>query len=468
MWKFFKDFLIYGFASLLGKFAAIFLMPIYTNILTREEYGAMAMITACKGVIDLFSNLNIHSGIARDYYEPDVDRKRLVSTGILSILSISCTVLLILLLTRSFWLISVLGLDGKYMMPFIVMLISIPAGSSLSYFAIMTRFERKPTLYSIGSVLQLIIQIAISIYGVIVLRIGIVAIFLGVLGGELFGIIYFAIINRKNLGFTFEWKYLKRSLAFSIPTLPAILAGWVDNSMGQILIGKYISQEQLGVYSVALQFASVFTLIGIALNNVWGPYLYENYKRPTFLSEVKKLYTLIIVILTAVSINLSLLSKEVVVLLSNTLYLDASKYVTLLCIPMSLYLLFPIANSGINISRDTKYTGIAYVVGSLINMLVLFITLPDFGVISVPISLALSRITTYVLLYMVSKSKNIIVLPNQMLIVLMLSIFLCFLLLEVGLNLMSRALIIVVIVTMIFIYLSKKFKIFSLIKNKRC
>lgn len=466
MWKFFKDFLIYGFASLLGKFAAIFLMPIYTNILTQEEYGAMAMITACKGVIDLFSNLNIHSGIARDYYESDVDRKRLVSTGILSILSISCTVLLILLLTRSFWLISVLGLDGKYMMPFIVMLISIPAGSSLSYFAIMTRFERKPTLYSIGSVLQLIIQIAISIYGVIVLRIGIVAIFLGVLGGELFGIIYFAIINRKNLGFTFEWKYLKRALAFSIPTLPAILAGWVDNSMGQILIGKYISQEQLGVYSVALQFASVFTLIGIALNNVWGPYLYENYKRPTFLFEVKKLYTLIIVILTAVSINLSLLSKEVVVLLSNSLYLDASKYVTLLCIPMSLYLLFPIANSGISISRDTKYTGIAYVVGSVINMLALFIILPVLGVISVPISLGLSRITTYVFLYIVSKSKKIIVLPNQVLVILIISILLCFLLVEIGLNLMSRALILVCVDSMILLYLSKKFKIFSLIKNK--
>ena len=40
MWSFIKDFFIYGFASVLGKIAAIFLMPIYTNILTKEEYGA--------------------------------------------------------------------------------------------------------------------------------------------------------------------------------------------------------------------------------------------------------------------------------------------------------------------------------------------------------------------------------------------------------------------------------------------
>ena len=46
MWKFFKDFLIYGFASILGKIAAIFLIPIYTSVLTREEYGAMAMLVS--------------------------------------------------------------------------------------------------------------------------------------------------------------------------------------------------------------------------------------------------------------------------------------------------------------------------------------------------------------------------------------------------------------------------------------
>ena len=51
--SFFKDFLIYGFASMVGKIAAIFLIPIYTNVLTREEYGAMALIVSCKGIIDL-------------------------------------------------------------------------------------------------------------------------------------------------------------------------------------------------------------------------------------------------------------------------------------------------------------------------------------------------------------------------------------------------------------------------------
>ena len=39
MQKFFKQFFIYGFASVLGKIAAVFLLPLYTNVLSKEEYG---------------------------------------------------------------------------------------------------------------------------------------------------------------------------------------------------------------------------------------------------------------------------------------------------------------------------------------------------------------------------------------------------------------------------------------------
>ena len=159
MKRFFKDFMIYGLASILGKVAAVLLMPIYTNILTKEEYGAMALIIACKGIIDLLSNLNIHSGIARDYHEQGINRNQLVSTGVWSILGISSSILVIMFLTRKFWLTQVLGLDSIYIIPFTLMLFTIPAGSLLSYFAILTRFKRKPILYSIGTILQLFIQL---------------------------------------------------------------------------------------------------------------------------------------------------------------------------------------------------------------------------------------------------------------------------------------------------------------------
>lgn len=448
MFKFIKDFLIYGVASILAKIVGVILMPIYTSILTKEEYGSMAIILACKGIIDLLSNLNIHSGIARDYYEEDVNRKQLVSTGLYSIFGCSLLVLSFMLITKDIW-VNVLEIPN-YKTAFILAILTIPAGSLLSYFSILTRFKKKPILYSIATLLQLGTQISISIYGVVFLRAGIESVFWGVLIGEIVGIIFLYFINHSLFAFTFNPHYLKKALKYSLPTLPAIMANWIDSSVGQILIGKYISIDELGVYSIALQFVSIFSLISIALQNVWGPFLYENYKKDNFIQNVRTLYISLILLLITVSVSISILSKELILFLSNVQYLNASFYLTLLCIPSCIYLLFPIVSSGISITRDTKYIGIAYCIGSGLNLLSLLIFINKFGIITVPISLAISRIVSFNILYYVSKHKNILILPNRYIILLIISIISCYCLLFLNLNIYIRILLVITINLLIF------------------
>ncbi|MBO4282400.1 MAG: oligosaccharide flippase family protein [Bacteroidales bacterium] len=428
MKRFFKDFLIYGVAGILGKIAAVLLMPIYTGILTQEEYGAMALILLCYGVIDLFANLNIHSGVARDYYEPGIRRSGLVSTGFFSILTIAVAVAALLLCSRHFWMDSVIGLDRKYEQAFVVMLCSVPFGSLQSYFFLLTRFKKKPVLYVVGTLISLFIRLGISIYGVVCLRAGIVSIFVGGLCAEFFSICFFGVINREDLRFSFRWDYLKRALLYALPTLPAILAGWLDTSLGQVLIGRHFSVAELGVYSVAVSLASVFTLISTAFNNIWSPYLFENYRREGFTTEVRRLFTVIVLGLIVVSVLLSLLSKPIVLLLSTPAYADAARYLTLLCLPMSVYLLFPFASAGVSISRDTKHIGIAYLCGTGMNLLFLFLTIGRWGIVAVPLCLTLSRVTSYAYLYGVSRKKTGYRLPNALLLLLALLLAGCYLL----------------------------------------
>lgn len=416
MWKFFKDFCIYGLASILGKVAAIFLMPIYTNILTREEYGAMALITSVSGVIGLLSNLNIHSGIARDYYEEGVDRIKLVSTGFFSILTISVFVLTIMILGRDLFANIVLGLEDNYMLAFVMMCCSIPTSSLQSYFSVLTRFKKKPVLYAIGTIIQILIQISLSIVGVVFLRWGIPSMFGAIFISELFATLFFAYINKSYLRFTYSKYYIRRALIFAIPTLPAILAGWVDSSLGQVIIGRYISKEILGIYSIALSLASAFTLISTAFQNVWSPFLYENYQKPEFKKQVKQIFVIFVFALSLATIVLSLFSKEIILILSNPGYLDATKYITLLCLPMSIYLLFPFASSGVTISREMKYVAISYICGSIFNIVSLIMLIKPIGVIAVPISLCISRLVSYFMLVIFSEKRIHYSLPNYLIL----------------------------------------------------
>ena len=380
---------------MLSKIAAIFLMPLYTGVLTTGEYGAMAMINSCSGIIGLLANLNIHSGITRDYFEEGVDRKKLVSTGFFSILSCSVMIMLIFMMTRHSWT-EMLGLQS-YGFAFIIMLLDLPTVSLQSYFAILTRYKNKPIMFVIGTVSQMMIQIGLSVYLVLVRQIGVEGIFVATLLANLYGTVFFIIVNWEFIAFTFDKEMLRKALVYAIPTLPAVLAWWIDTSLGQVLIGKYVSYDVLGVYSVALSITSVFSLITIAFGNVWGPYLFENYKKEGFVKEVKRLYNLFFMLMMIISVNLSLLANEVVLILAKPTYIDAVKYITLLCYPLSILMLMPFVTSGIQISRKTKYISYANCIGSAINLLLLVVFLPHYGVIVAPLSLAASRLICFLI-----------------------------------------------------------------------
>ena len=89
------------------------------------------------------------------------------------------------------------------------------------------------------------------------------------------------------------------------------------------------------------------------------------------------------------------MADEIVLILAQPTYLDAVKYITILCLPLSIYMLLPFVTSGIQISRKTKYLSYANCAGSLVNLIILVTLLPRFGVIVAPLSLTVSRLVNY-------------------------------------------------------------------------
>ncbi len=419
MLSFIKQFFIYGLSSILGKILAIFLIPLYTSIFTTTEYGALALLTSCKGLIDIFSNLNIHAGIARHYYDvEEQQRSRLVSTGAYSIAICSLLTLTILLSSSSFWLKEVLDI-AEFKHAFVVVLLTIPANSLLSYFSTITRLKKMAITYSIGTLLQLLVQTAVSITLVVGYRIGISGMFYGLLSAEIFGIIYLYIVNRKEIILSFCRRYLLDALKFSLPTLPGIAGIWIDTSLGQIIIGKYISLSNLGVYSLALQISSLFLLLQVAIRSIWTPFIYENYKAANFNSQVRLIFSTITWLFIFMILNISILSKEIILILSSPNYLDASLYLPLLSLAYGLNILSSIAEVGSNITKNTKIISVAYLSGALCNLTLLWLLVPSFGIIVIPLSLITSRLICFSILNLYNKRGLEILLPFEMILLFM-------------------------------------------------
>jgi len=346
------------------------------------------------------------------------------------------------------------------------MLCTIPTGSLFSYFGILTRYKQKSVLFFVGNILQLVIQILLTVYFVLIKKIGITGVFYGILFGQLVSIVFFYFINREDFNFVFSKKLIKRILAFSLPSLPAILAGWIDSSLGQILIGKYISLEDAGEYSIALRIVSVFLLIQVALGNVWGPYVYENYNNINFKENVLKLFKFISLLLIILSFNISILSNYIILLLSNSNYLNSSNYLILLIIPMSLNILIIFVNIGATISRKTKYLSYSSILGSLINLILLIVYLPKYGVITVPIALMISRLLSYmVLAHFTQKEINLNFPIKNIVILILVTIFLFFIKSKFTLSLAFSLIFLSIFNILFLLYFIKHYNLKNLLVN---
>ena len=463
MLHFIKQFFIYGFASVIGKIAMIFLMPIYTSVLTPEEYGTMALLVSCKGLVDIFSNLNIHSGVARLYYEDNINRLKLVSTGLFSIIACSLFILGLMLLTQSFWVNIVLDIPD-FRSAFILVILSIPANSLLSYFSILTRLKGNSIKYSVGVLLQLVVQISTSLYLVVHAQFGIDGIFYGLLAAEFAGIFYLYILNKSEFILSFSKKYLIDVLKYSLPTLIGIAGIWMDSSLGQIIMGKYISLEELGIYSVALQISSVFLLFQVAIRCVWQPFIYENYKDKNFEKTVITIYKVAIWCFVVILVNISILSKEVILLLTTSKYIFAIHYIPLLSTAYGLSILSCIAEVGANISRDTKYISISYIVGGVVNVLLLTILTPVLGVLIVPLSLLIARSINYFLLQKHTQKAISISLPLKNILFFIFSGVICFGISYLDYSLFLKIVILILFNVMIIYMLHIKYSIFTAVK----
>ncbi len=433
MLRFVKQFFIYGFASLLNKIVAIFLLPLYTRVLSQDEFGALSVLMACQGIIDVFSNLNIHSGVARDFYEKDIDRARLVSTGFISVIISSVFILVLMLIKKDYWVNDILEIK-KYENAFVYMSLTIPLGSIFSYLAILTRYQHKAISYSIITLIQLIVQISFTVYFILIIRTGIEGVFYGMILGLAVGSMGFYYLNRMYFKFTYDKKLIFRVLKYSLPTLPAIIAIWADSNIGQILIGKYLSLEKAGIYSIALRIASIYLLINQAFGNVWFPFVYENLSKSTFKVDVIRIFNYTTLALLFISVNLSLLSKYIVLFLSSPDYIDASKLLILLTIPMSISILTQIVSIGPNISRNTKYISYSNLSGSVLNIILLAIFLPKFDIYAVPLSLIFSKFCVFFLSSYYTKKEVDIIYPFKNVLIITLLVILIFVIIYSDIN----------------------------------
>jgi O-antigen/teichoic acid export membrane protein len=281
----------------------------------------------------------------------------------------------------------------------------------------MMRFEKKPKVFLMVSLLQVIIRLSTIIMLVVFIKIGISGIFWGNIAGEIFGIVAISIYLRKYLSFSFDRKILSKLLLFSLPLLPGLLILGFQKPWANYIVQKNLSYADLGLYSLGLRVVSVFTIISYGLKMAWRPYLYEQVAKGDFSRDTKRIFNFFLVGLSFASIVLSIFAKEIIVLISTKDYLNAFMVIGFLSINALLQILRQIIGIGPEIKKKTYWITVSGVIQVFVTIGSLPFLLKAFGLVGIPLALMLGSLAAFIISWILTERMLAIHFPKYTIII---------------------------------------------------
>ena len=381
----FKDLLTYGTCDIILKAAIFITLPLYTRIFTPEDYGIWSFVVTAVGLLGAILILGGDSAYARFFFESkSEEEKQLVTSTWFGFLAL-WSVVMIGLCTPLIGLFSLWSFGtSRYALLFTLTLLAAPLTliNTMCGQALRNRFQAR--LFAIMNVVTTLLSVGFSLFGAVVLELGLT----GVLGGALFAALVILPVRlwtvRDLLRPVFSWRALRNLLAFGVPLVPSSLAYWVFAGSDRILLGKLSTLEQVGLYSVANQVTGVLGLFNGALGQAWSPHavrLYEE-QRESAPAVFGRVMTYILAGFGFLSVGITTFAREALMVLSTPPFYMARLAIGPLALAFVAYASIQVTAAGISLTKKTHYFALFSWAAALFNVGVNMLLIPIWGMMA--------------------------------------------------------------------------------------
>lgn len=391
-----KDTIVYSFSDIAIKLIAFLTFPIFTNLLSINDYGQMSLIQTVSGLTGMIMGFGIMNSLQRYYFDDKTDegreRKKLVTTC-LFLIGMFCFIGYVIF--GSVIYIFRYEIELIFNLPFTLLLIAIAGNipSQIILFVFGTiRVQFKPFKYLVVSFIN---NLSGTILAIIFLyqNMGLFGYFLGFLLAPLFFVPIALLFIKRDLGFAVDNKLAKKIIAYGYPFIFAGVGYWLFGSIDRWVLNSYVGKESIGIYSVAFKFAFIVYLIITAFGQALSPLCVkmmvdEPERVDVYLSEI---LTYLYTGMTIIGLGIAFFSNELIVLTTPIAYWPAAKIVPIVICALVIHSSSLISVLGIYFSKRTNIMTLCVFISAAVNILFNFLLVPVFG----PLGSALSLIITY-------------------------------------------------------------------------
>jgi len=405
MWSGMRHATVYAGATALSKATGFVMIPIYTRLLTRSEYGLLELLTRSAEVASIVLALGIGSAVLRFYFDSprESDRRSVVSSGLLLTLLVSAAATGVLaLFARQ---ISVLVLGTPVYERFIVLLL-VTNLCDLAAIVPMAflRAQQQSVVYSAITVSRLVLGLGLNIYFVVVLKMGVLGVlYSGLIGSGIMAVVVVALCFYR-VGVRVSLSTLRPMVRYSAPLVPATLAMFIVHNADRFFLEHYGGLDQVGVYALAYRLAMLLPVLVLEpFGLAFVPLFYAAAKRPDAAALYSRALTYLTAATTWFALAVSILGRDLLRFVAAPEYLEAYRplpFVIFAFVFLGMQAVFEI---GIHLRKRTVLR-LAIVGGTAVLTLILCrILVPSMGILGAGLATFFSFVGMAALSYSITR-----------------------------------------------------------------
>lgn len=384
--------LFYTICSVVQKFIVLITLPIFTRLMTTEQFGQYSIYQSWISIVAIFCTLNLHYGsfdTAMIKFEDDRDRYISSIQGLVSVLTLVTFV--IYLISPRFW-------SEAFDLPkilIVAMLIETLCSTILQFWTNKKRFtyEYKPMVAV--TLLISVLSPIMGLIGVCLFKEKGIARILGNVIVYFFIGTYLYVYHIKKGKTLYDKKYWSYALKFNIPLIPYYLSQMIFNQSDRIMINNISGAGDAALYSLAYQFAIVLIFVINSINSAFIPWKYKNIKNENYI-EIKKVSNILVILIAIMLLVLMLFTPEAIQILGGKKYIDAIwvvppvagsllfLFLTQLCINVMFYF------------EEKKYLVRGSILSAIANIILNAFLIPIFGYVAAGYTTLLSYILFWI------------------------------------------------------------------------
>lgn len=397
--KLLSNTLILSIGTFSSKLLVYFLMPLYTAILSKEQYGTADLITNAANLLIPFCCIGITHGVFRFAADEEENNKVVFSSGV-SVLLASSVIFLALSPLISFvpyfesyaWLIAFYVVSSNFHM--------------LCKEYIRAKGHMK--LYAFQGILGTALTIAFNLLFLIPMGLGVTGYVLSVAVADALGTVFLIVYAKLYKDFSFKLASkckIKEMLKYSLPMMPTTVIWWITNVSDRFVVTYICGSGENGLYSAAYKIPTLIALVAGVFNEAWQLSAISESKDKDevskFFSAVFERYQAVLFLGCSMLIPFTQLATR---LLLDDSYFSAWSFMPVLLVATVFSSLVTFIGTIYTVKKRTTMSLVSAAFGAALNIVLNFALIPSMGAQGAGIATAISYFAVFAFRAMHSKS----------------------------------------------------------------